>query len=232
MLLEACATSPLFKQHLAEFDLPEGFETIVEPWPYGGPDTNDEDRRYFQGLCFAQDTRSGNPDSNYYAYPLPLIPVLDYYKKEIIRVDRLATGGKQDGLTDVTYRKRIIDHCRPSEYIPELLSGGLRKDLRPLNVVQPDGPSFETRDDSLVEWQKWRFRVGFNPREGATIHDVHYAGRSVIYRLSVSEMVRLAQPIQERMRVMLTDPTDRPVRRSSTSFPAEAGFRLWGRWCR
>jgi primary-amine oxidase len=43
-------------------------------------------------------------------------------------------------------------------------------------------------DDNLVEWQKWRFRVGFNPREGTTIHDVLYDGRSVFYRLALSEM--------------------------------------------
>ena len=205
MLLKACATSTLFKKRLAESELPDGFEVIVEPWPYGGPDTNEEDRRYFQGLCFAQDTRSGNPDSNYYPYPLPLIPVLDYYKREIIRVDRLATGGKQDGLADITHPKRVVDHCQSSEYIPELLPGGVRKDLKALNVVQPDGPSFQITDDSLVEWQKWRFRVGFNPREGATIHDVHYAGRSILYRLSVSEMVRTACLVACQKTVVLTN---------------------------
>ena len=47
---------------------------------------------------------------------------------------------------------------------------------------------FAVTDDSLVEWQKWRFRVSFNPREGAVLHDIHYDGRSVLYRLSISEM--------------------------------------------
>ena len=31
----------------------------------------------------------------------------------------------------------------------------------------------------------------FNPREGAVLHDIHYDGRSVLYRLSISEMVTL-----------------------------------------
>ncbi|EHL02606.1 putative Copper amine oxidase 1 [Glarea lozoyensis 74030] len=151
-------------------------------------DPDDEDKRYFQGLCFAQDKRSGNPDSNFYAYPLPLIPVMDARTKEIVRIDRLGTGGKQDGLAKGTHNKEIIKHCKGAEYVPELLENGSRKDLKPLDVIQPDGPSFTVTDESLVEWQKWRFRVGFNPREGATIHDVRYEGRSIVYRMAISEM--------------------------------------------
>ncbi|KAJ5232125.1 hypothetical protein N7468_005081 [Penicillium chermesinum] len=187
-LVEKCMTSPLFQQAMADFDLPEGFEVVIEPWPYGGLDSQDDNRRYFQGLCFAQDKRSGNPDSNFYSFPLPVIPVMDAHTQQIIRVDRPATGGKGDGLREHTFKRDIIGHCKPSEYIPELLPEGTRKDLKPLNVVQPEGPSFKVTDESLVEWQKWRLRVAFNPREGATIHDVWYDGRSVMHRLAISEM--------------------------------------------
>lgn len=182
-------TSPLFKEALSNITLPDGFEVVVEPWPYGAPDAGPNSRCLI-GLCFAVDKRSGNPDANFYSYPLPLITVMDWQTQEIIRVDRLATGGKGDGLYEQTTIKDVIGHCRASEYVPELLPQGMRTNLKPLGVVQPDGPSFAVRDDSLVEWQKWRFRVGFNPREGATIHDVQYDGRSVMYRLSISEMVR------------------------------------------
>jgi primary-amine oxidase len=191
--VEVCKTSPKFQQAIADFTLPDGFEIVIEPWPYGPLDRTDENRRYFQGLIFAQDTRSGNPDSNFYAYPLPIIPVMDAHKREIIRIDRPATGGREDGLTAQTYPKDIIDHCKPAEYVPELLPKGTRKDLKPLNVLQPEGASFRVDDGNLVQWQKWRFRVGFNPREGATIHDVWYDGRSVVYRLSISEMVSLLE---------------------------------------
>ncbi|RVX71422.1 Copper amine oxidase 1 [Exophiala mesophila] len=186
-LVDVCYASQEFKDVIAEFELPEGFEVIVEPWPYGGPLPEEENRRYFQGLCFARDTRSGNADSNFYAYPLPFIPVMDAAMKKLIRIDRLATGGKGDALNAKTHSKKIIDHCKTSEYVPELLPNGTRQDLKALNVSQPDGPSFSV-DGSLIEWQNWRFRVGFNPREGATIHDVHYGGRSVMYRMGISEM--------------------------------------------
>lgn len=92
---------------------------------------------------------------------------MDIYSKEVVRIDRLATGGKQDGLKTGTHKKAIIAHCTPAEYVPELLGKPLRTDVKPLNVVQPEGPSFQV-DGNLIRWQKWRFRLGFNPREGAT----------------------------------------------------------------
>ena len=39
-----------------------------------------------------------------------------------------------------------------------------------------DGPSFAV-DGHEVRWQKWRFRVGFTPREGLVLHTVSYRGR-------------------------------------------------------
>jgi len=184
---EACFASPLYKKAIAEFDLPEGFVVTIDPWPYGGPDVSENAPRYTQGLCFGRDTRSGNEDSNHYGYPLPIIPVMDTYSGEIVRIDKLATGGREDGLSSGTHKKNILDHCSLAEYIPELLSQPLRTDIKALNVIQPDGPSFQT-DGNLVQWQKWRFRIGFTPREGAVLHDVRYDGRNVLYRLSLSEM--------------------------------------------
>jgi primary-amine oxidase len=116
---------------------------------------------------------------------------MDATTREIVRIDKLATGGIEDGFKVGTQAKDILAHCKSAEYVPELLEKGVRQDMKPINVVQPDGPSFNVTDESLVEWQKWRFRVGFNHREGATIHDVWYDGRSVLYRLSISEMVRI-----------------------------------------
>lgn len=86
---------------------------------------------------------------------------MDTYKKEIVRIDRLATGGTEDGLQYDTKGKNVLEHCQPAEYVPELLDIPLRNDLKPLNVLQPEGASFTVSDDSLIEWQKWRFRVGY-----------------------------------------------------------------------
>jgi primary-amine oxidase len=76
-------------------------------------------------------------------------------------------------------------------YYPED-NGPLRTDLRPLNITQPEGPSF-TVDGHLVQWQKWSFRVGMDPLEGLVLHTIAYedAGRvrPLVFRASVSEMV-------------------------------------------
>ncbi|KAI9684656.1 MAG: hypothetical protein M1829_000029 [Trizodia sp. TS-e1964] len=184
---EVC-NSKEFKDALAQFDIPDGFVVTIDPWPYGGPDPGEVIPRYIQGLCFARDNRTGASDSNHYAYPIPLIPVIDTSTSKIVRIDRLATGGEGDDWTHATHAKGIIDHCHNSEYFPESIGGGLRGDIKPLNITQPEGPSFTVSSDNLVEWQKWRFRVGFTPREGAVIHDVWYNGRSILHRLSFSEM--------------------------------------------
>ncbi len=68
----------------------------------------------------------------------------------------------------------------------------LRTDLKELAINQPDGPSFSIEGNE-VYWQKWRFRVGFTPREGLVLHTVTYEDqgreRPVLYRASLAEMV-------------------------------------------
>lgn len=116
---------------------------------------------------------------------------MDANRREVIRVDEPATGGGGDSLAFKTPVGGIIDHCKTAEYVPELLPGGTRKDLKPLTVLQPEGPSFSITDGNLIQWQKWRMRVTFNPREGAVLHDIRYDGREIMYRLSVSDMVSI-----------------------------------------
>jgi primary-amine oxidase len=187
-LVEACTKSPAVQAKLKEIKFPEGLELVIEPWPYGGQEADEKPHRYFQALCYAQDTRTGNPDSNFYAFPVPIIPVYDIYTGEIVRIDEPATGGANDSFHSSGIKAIALNHQRPAEYVPELLPNGVRKDLKPLEVHQPDGPSFAVSDGNLVEWQKWRMRVTFNAREGAVLHDIRYDGRDVCYRLSLSDM--------------------------------------------
>ncbi|MBB3396433.1 primary-amine oxidase [Rhizobium sp. BK060] len=78
-------------------------------------------------------------------------------------------------------------HNYGRETFPEV-----RADLKPLHIVQPDGPSF-TVDGWRVEWQNWSFRIGFTPREGLVLHELGIKDqgkhRPVIFRASVTEMV-------------------------------------------
>jgi primary-amine oxidase len=67
-----------------------------------------------------------------------------------------------------------------------------RSDIKPLAITQPDGPSF-TLSGNQMEWQRWKFVIGFNAREGLTMHHIRYRDqdqdRSVLYRASLTEMV-------------------------------------------
>jgi primary-amine oxidase len=121
--------------------------------------------------------------TNHYDFPLPLAPVFDQKTKQLVEIIYLPTGADDIVDQNPTY----VPH-KAKEFHQDLQSKPFRSDLKPLIVTQPEGPSF-TVDGYCVSWQKWRFRVGFNFREGMTIHDVTYDGRELFHRISLSEMV-------------------------------------------
>jgi primary-amine oxidase len=97
---------------------------------------------------------------------------------------------------DLTARKvvQLLDHELlpvPSEeanHDDPAYVGPTRTTMRPIEITQPDGPSFAV-DGDAVEWEGWRFRVGFDPREGLVLHQLSINDRPLIYRASIAEMV-------------------------------------------
>ena len=89
-----------------------------------------------------------------------------------------------------------------------------RTDLKPIEITQPEGASF-TVDGNEISWADWKFRFGFDVREGLTLHQLSIAGRPVVYRASVAEMV-----------VPYADPS--PVRYWQNYF--DQGEYLFGRY--
>jgi primary-amine oxidase len=107
-------------------------------------------------------------DSNHYALPLPISPVISTEAMKVIRIDILPTGVDNTIKEIEPYKLKP-----PNEYIPEHQK--LRTDLKPLNVIQPEGASFSVSQEgtsNVLAWQKWNFRVGFNQREGMVLYDV------------------------------------------------------------
>ncbi|KAL8711071.1 MAG: hypothetical protein Q9220_004452 [cf. Caloplaca sp. 1 TL-2023] len=174
------------KAELAKLKLPEGTAIISDPWIYGSDGVNDEQRMY-QCFLYMRDPKDpSNLDSNHYAFPLTISPVVDTVDLKVIRIDLLPTG------MDHTIKEPQPFYIPPpNEYTPQ--HQDLRTDLKPLNVVQPEGASFKVSQvgetGKVVEWQKWFFRIGFNHREGMVLHDIRYDNRSVFYRMSLSDMV-------------------------------------------
>jgi len=78
------------------------------------------------------------------------------------------------------------------DYDDEAVRGPHRTTLRPIEITQPEGPSF-TLDGHALRWQDWSMRVGFDAREGLTLHQISLRSggreRPVIYRASIPEMV-------------------------------------------
>ncbi|KAI9676820.1 MAG: hypothetical protein M1817_006659 [Caeruleum heppii] len=173
------------RAEIAKLELPQGTVIVVDPWIYGSDGIND-DRRLFQCFLYIRDPgNSAEPDSNHYAFPLDISPVVDTETMTVTRIDKLPTGSDAKCKETRPYRPRP-----PNEYISEYQRP--RTDLKPLHVAQPEGTSFDVLGRSetgqMIAWQKWTFRIGFNGREGMVLYDVRYDDRSVFYRLSLSDM--------------------------------------------
>jgi primary-amine oxidase len=78
------------------------------------------------------------------------------------------------------------------EYVPRFVPGMTPREIKPIEVSQPEGPSF-TLDGHALSWQNWTLRLGFNHREGLVLHELGFADggrvRPVAHRLSIAEMV-------------------------------------------
>jgi primary-amine oxidase len=143
-------------------------------------------KRMFQCFLYIRDPNNASEaDGNHYAMPLTISPVVSAETMTVTRIDILPTGVDNSIKEPSPYKVQP-----PNEYIPEAQT--LRTDIKPLNVIQPEGASFTVKNFSEqgheIAWQKWDFKVGFNLREGMVLYDVHYDGRPLFYRLSLSDM--------------------------------------------
>ncbi|CAN8064892.1 unnamed protein product [Agarophyton chilense] len=121
-----------------------------------------------------------HPVDNHYAHPIDILPVVDLNLKTVVTVEGVQRSPPLLPSAAVNYHPDLL---KDNDYLPSQF----RKTLRPLQVVQPDGPSFTVRDNN-VDWEKWSFSVGFNYREGLVLHDIQFDNRSVVKRASLVEM--------------------------------------------
>lgn len=173
------------KAEIAKLQLPEGTAVLSDPWIYG-TDGIDDDRRMYQCFFYMRDPfNASDLDSNHYAFPLAISPVVDAVDMRVTRIDFIATGASFGAK-----KTQAMKIPPPSEYIPEYQD--LRTDLKPLRVIQPEGASFNVIQSGetghVIEWQKWTFRVGFNQREGVVVYNVRYDDRNLFYRLSLADL--------------------------------------------
>jgi primary-amine oxidase len=147
---------------------------MVDIWSAGNyGSTEDSSKRLTRPLCFLR----SHPTDNGYARPIEGIrPVVDLNTMQVIRVEEFGEWPlpPESG----NYASSIVENQRT--------------DIKPLEITQPSGPSFTLSGRQLV-WQNWNLVVGFNAREGLTIHDIRYLdkgrNRPILYRASLTEMV-------------------------------------------
>jgi len=151
------------------------FDSVqIDPWPAGSFGVAHETaRRICRCLSYVRES----PDDNGYARPVEgVIGFVDMGRGEVLEVTDTGVVPLPPGR---------------GSYYPED-QGELRADLKPLEITQPEGPSF-TVEGNLVRWQRWSMRVAMDPLEGLVLHTVGYEDggrvRPVLHRASVSEMV-------------------------------------------
>lgn len=173
---EAVKRSPEFLAALKKRGVSDVSLVMVDPWSagvYGTEIKEDEGKRLSRALCWVR----SDPTDNGYARPIDgLIAVVDLHEQKVVRIEDYGV---------IPLPKESSNWTR--SYIKET-----RTDIKPLEVTQADGPSFQVEGNE-VSWQKWNFRIGFTPREGLVLHTISYtdAGkvRPVMYRASIAEMV-------------------------------------------
>ena len=171
----------LAKRGVTDMDL-----VFFDTWTYGDAVAPAEyrDRR----LGWSDSWVKAGPGANPYANLISgLHCVIDLNSMELLLVED--SGPFSGGGVETP---EVMGEYVPSR-IPERIRAGLRREtLKPLHISQPEGPSF-TLDGNLLQWQNWALRIGFNHREGMTLHTVRYRdgdrNRSVAHRLSFAEMI-------------------------------------------
>jgi primary-amine oxidase len=179
---QAVLRSDLFRDALRRrYGVVDTSLVMVDIWSAGYYGAEEErTRRLARPLCFVR----SDPTDNGYARPVEgLRPVVDLNTMEVIRVEEY----HRDGAAAADWP--LPDSA--CNYAADRV-GRFREGIKPLEITQPQGPSFDV-DGYRVRWQNWSLVVGFNAREGLTLHHVRYhdrgRDRSVLYRASLTEMV-------------------------------------------
>jgi primary-amine oxidase len=122
---------------------------MVDAWSAGNFGIEDEKgRRLSRTLTWVR----RSPTDNGYARPVAnLIATVDLDEMKVIAIEDYGV---------------VPLPPEDANYAPDV--AGSRSDLRPLEIRQPQGPSF-TLDGHELAWQKWRMRLGFTPGDGMLV---------------------------------------------------------------
>jgi primary-amine oxidase len=172
---EMLRAHPLLIAALARRGITDMSLVLTDVWAYGAALVPERYRGLRIG--WADVWRRGSAEANPYAHSVTgLHPIVDLNRMELLELEDSLDAEAPEVM---------------GEYLPSLIPTELRE-VKPLQVSQPDGVSF-TLNGRRLWWQNWEMRIGFNHREGLVLHTVgfSYAGRlrPVAHRLSFAEMI-------------------------------------------
>ncbi|MCU1353099.1 MAG: primary-amine oxidase, partial [Acidimicrobiales bacterium] len=163
-----------YREALARRGITDLAQVQIDPWPTGSfGDPIEAGRRIARCISYYRE----DPSDNGYARPIEgLLAVVDMARGEVLD---------------------LVDHgvvplpAQRGSYLPEDHEPH-RADLRPLEITQPDGPSF-TVDGHVIRWQRWSLHVSLDPLEGLVLRDLGYEDggrvRPILRRAAINEMV-------------------------------------------
>ncbi len=180
---EVVQADPRWQEAMRKRGVEDFSLAMLDPWAasYTGPEDHPSERRICRPLTWVR----SEPGEHGYARPVEgLIATVDLDSMEVL---------------DVVDHGVVPLPPTAGNYTPDLMARegnlpaftALRTDVKPIEITQPEGASFTVAGHE-VRWQKWRLRIGFNAKEGLTLHEIGYEDkgrlRPIMYRVSLSEM--------------------------------------------
>ncbi|WP_406335217.1 primary-amine oxidase [Streptomyces sp. NBC_00203] len=143
---------------------------------YGDEYPQESGRRILRGLAFVQEHEKDHA----WAHPVDgLVAYVDVIGRTVDQVVDLGP---------------VPIPAESGNFDDPAVTGPLRTTQKPLEITQPEGPSF-TLDGHLLRWENWSLRIGFDAREGLILHQIAFDDRDkgrerpLIHRASIAEMV-------------------------------------------
>ncbi len=133
-------------------------------------------RRMLRSLAFYQEF----PEDSAWAHPIEgLLAYVDLSNRQVTQV------------LDYEVHDLPEEH---GNYTDSELTGPIRDTQKPIEITQPEGPSFTVTGGNHVEWERWSLDVGFDMRDGVVLYNVGFddqqqGQRKILNRASIAEMV-------------------------------------------
>jgi primary-amine oxidase len=159
LAVDALKKDPRWQEAMRRRGIEDLDAVQVDPWPAGSFGLPHEEGRR---LCRCVSYLRKKPDDNGYAHPIEgVVGFVDLGTSEVLEV--LDTG-----IVPIP-----LEHGR---YGAAANAQPLRPPLKPLEIIQREGPGFSLQGN-LLKWGPWEMRVEVDAIEGLVLHQVAYTER-------------------------------------------------------